>query len=737
MTSRFARARPFFSGRYYTRSNETPSTSPKSSTGAKPVNNFDDPIFFSTDDGVDRGIMNSDIMNSNRSTVSRSQATPRRKGGRSKTASDAIFSSEASEEPVRTISGSAQDRIFSSLMDSEDPHQLMQSGAARLLQTQGHSESEDRTPRSPGRRKPEPSDMDGWTTTSTVRPASKQRSRTAAPERPGTTPTTTRDGARPSTSGGRSDSGSSPTRRTGSEKVSKKQTTADTRVNLPMLMKDDPPTADPSPKHSISLTQKRRQLSFVDASIECIGEAIEDEHGGLDWLQDFWSTILLGTPTAVCKTLALRSLGNWVSVFNRWQEIGKWVPGQAPNCLNAFEMQELLAIPMAKVLEFVKLFDPSSYARLQMMKATQDYNKVRLNMPAFLTACIWMSTSISKKQKIRFLLGVFDENDSYTFEEVEFVAMLVALFRGVGAIFGLTSRDAMPSHARMQTLARKLFVRVLELGEHRLEGPSKVLLQNGSVPFHIVEEWLLGETYDPLNVPIALFMERFSVPGEEEDPEQFEDEERKFRVSHTHPVEPPMETAASLDGSFLCREEVVQANVIFQHCASKGTFDISHADAERIAGVAIDPKFWIGKLHRALDELDAARHNGVKVSLSTFLKKLCPKAANRHLRMFHSWLKEYEHMDELRAAVVRSREMVASFKAYTAKYASSSWKALKPALQSWTSIETATMIHHSPQEHLRRWVKMIISRRGARSSSGPTLVIRRWTIWLALCCRFW
>eukprot|EP00439_Symbiodinium_sp_Y106_P045896 s874_g5.t2 len=127
------------------------------------------------------------------------------------------------------------------------------------------------------------------------------------------------------------------------------------------------------------------------------------------------------------------------------------------------------------------------------------------------------------------------------------------------------------------------------------------------------------------------------------------------------------ETAASLDGSFLCRDEVVQVSVIFQHCASKGTFDISHADAERITGVAIDPKFWIGKLHRALDEMDVARHNGVKISFTAFLKKLCPKAANRHLRMFHSWLKEYEHMDELRAAVVRSREMVASFKAYTAK----------------------------------------------------------------------
>eukprot|EP00439_Symbiodinium_sp_Y106_P042874 s1467_g5.t1 len=151
MTSRFARARPFFSGRYYTRSNETPSTSPKSSTGAKP------------DDGVDPGIMNSDVISSNRSAGARSEATPRRRGGKSKTASAAVFSSEASEEPVRSISGRAQDGIFSSLMDSEDPHQFMQSGAARLLQTQ----SEDR-------------------------PASKQRSRTAAPERPGTTPKTSR-----------------------------------------------------------------------------------------------------------------------------------------------------------------------------------------------------------------------------------------------------------------------------------------------------------------------------------------------------------------------------------------------------------------------------------------------------------------------------------------------------------------------------------------------------------------
>ncbi|CAE7461574.1 unnamed protein product, partial [Symbiodinium natans] len=593
--------------------------------------------------------------------------------------------------------------LVSSLMQSEDGRPG-QTGAARMCATSSILQSEDESPRSavamrrsarlPTQDNNEQSsdtDVQIWTTTSTPRPPSesspknaraKSRARTM-PERPGTTPRTTRpqpsmeseDARMPTefersiSGGGRpATSGSMSPRKNGAEKGQKKRVATETRVNLPMLMstKDDMPSPDTSPQNASS-RENRKPMSFVDVSMGCIGEAIQEDFPGVDWLPDFWSSILLGAPTAVCKTLALRSLGNWVGVFNRWQEIGKWVPGQAPNFINAFEMQELLAIPMPKVLEFVKLFDPSGYAKLQMMKSAQDYSKVRLNMPAFLTACIWMSTSISKKQKIRFLLGVFDENDSYTFEEVEFVAMLVALFRGVGAIFGLVSRDAMPSHIRMQALAKKLFARVLELGESRTEGASKVLLANGSVPFHVVEEWLLGETYDPLNVPVALFMERYSVPGQEEDPEQFEDEERKFRVSHTCPVDPPMETAASLDGSFLSRDEVVLVNEIFKHCASQGSFSISHADAERAIGIAIDPSFWIGKLHRALDEMDDSRLNGAKMTLTTFLKKLCPQAAPRHLRMFHSWLKEHEQIDELRAALARRRGKLAEFKVYIAK----------------------------------------------------------------------
>ena len=33
--------------------------------------------------------------------------------------------------------------------------------------------------------------------------------------------------------------------------------------------------------------------------------------------------------------------------------------------------------------------------------------------------------------------------------------------------------------------------------------------------------------------------------------------DKKFRLSHTHPVDPPMETAASLDATFLNRHEVI------------------------------------------------------------------------------------------------------------------------------------------------------------------------------------
>jgi hypothetical protein len=49
----------------------------------------------------------------------------------------------------------------------------------------------------------------------------------------------------------------------------------------------------------------------------------------------FWDRVLTAPCPAACKTLALRSLANWVAIYNRWQAVGEWKPGQAPHFFNA------------------------------------------------------------------------------------------------------------------------------------------------------------------------------------------------------------------------------------------------------------------------------------------------------------------------------------------------------------------------------------------------------------------
>eukprot|EP00913_Durusdinium_trenchii_P020959 g19695.t1 len=96
-------------------------------------------------------------------------------------------------------------------------------------------------------------------------------------------------------------------------------------------------------------------------------------------------------------------------------------------------------------------------------------------MHAFLTACIILSQTISKKQKIRFLLGVFDEDDSLTIEEEEFSAHLQALFAGLSAIFCI--KGARP-RARIEPLAKQMFSR---MSDHTAENST-------SLPFSLNEE---------------------------------------------------------------------------------------------------------------------------------------------------------------------------------------------------------------------------------------------------------
>lgn len=218
----------------------------------------------------------------------------------------------------------------------------------------------------------------------------------------------------------------------------------------------------------------------------------------------------------------------------------------------------MLGIPLPRVMDFVKLFDPPGYARANQTKSPQDYVRIKLPVSPLITVCILMSTAICKKQKIRFLLGVFDENDNRTFEEEEFVEMLLALFRGMAAMFNLLNmKEVLPSVQRMEALAKHLFRRIIDFYQVKTGNG----LVGDSVPFQVIQDWLLGDSSDALNAPFALFIHRYSTPGEEEDPEIFEDEDQKFRLSHTAPVDLPLETAASLDATFSNRHELVAFHI--------------------------------------------------------------------------------------------------------------------------------------------------------------------------------
>lgn len=400
----------------------------------------------------------------------------------------------------------------------------------------------------------------------------------------------------------------------------------------------------------------RRQLSFVEVTIDEIAEVMESEAPGQDWLQGFWLRVLFAPAAPECRSLGLRTLTNWVAIYNRWQSLGNWKAGQAPQFCDAVEMKDLLGIPMTRVMEFVKLFDPAGFARVTTTKSPQDYAKVKIPVAAFLTACILMSTAISKQNKIRFLLGIFDENDNLHLEEDEFISHIQALFTGLAALFGLKGVTPMK---RIETFAKYVFARIAASeGEAGLKTPA--------LSFPKIEEWLRGNIPDAVNLPFVLLLQRFSL-GDEEDPDRFEDEDRKFRLCHTAAVNPPMETSNALGANFLNRHEVVLAEAIYNQCISSASWHMSHAQAELAADEPIDAEFWIGKLHRALDDMENARGLGVKITLTTFFKKLCPRASHLHLRMFHNWLKENESLQEIKKEAVLRQERVRKFQDYVSK----------------------------------------------------------------------
>ncbi|CAE7260519.1 unnamed protein product, partial [Symbiodinium necroappetens] len=172
------------------------------------------------------------------------------------------------------------------------------------------------------------------------------------------------------------------------------------------------------------------------------------------------------------------------------------------------------------------------------------------------------------------------------------------LYGIAGAFALLDSPCVAPKPSARQQLGKCLFERVVNSACCRLPfQEAKKIKASDTAPLWLIEEWFLSDSGDPLSAPFKMLLERFSIRGLEDDPELFEDEERRFRMSHTGPVELPLETAASLDSSsfvcFLRRDEigwhgfmesvhVCMVRKVFQECERQRDFALSHTDIERI-----------------------------------------------------------------------------------------------------------------------------------------------------------
>eukprot|EP00435_Cladocopium_sp_Y103_P051831 s424_g16.t1 len=363
-----------------------------------------------------------------------------------------------------------------------------------------------------------------------------------------------------------------------------------------------------------------RKFSFTDLSLMEVWNAIREEIS-IDWMHEFWEVVLTAPYPEACKTLAMRPLGNWVTIYNNWQSLGRWRPGHAPQFFNAYDTQQIFELPWTRVVELIELFDKANAG-----DSLEDNVAAQLPVDALLAVCVLLSKVISKKQKIRFLLGIFDGNDSRLFDKEKFMKMMKALYHGTASMFGIQDTNV-----------------------ERIEILGEVLGDTTSLPSALIEEWLLGHSDDPLNLPFVLFAERFS-------------EAQKFRLSHQSPVQLPLETALSVDSrGFLTRHEVIAINRIFNRCLSIGSFDISHTDAEKaLDGIHMDlVDLWMERLCPALDILEETRRRETWKGL---LKQLCPKATGRHLRMFHSWIKEFEQLEGLKLEVQETHQVLRRFK---------------------------------------------------------------------------
>eukprot|EP00933_Yihiella_yeosuensis_P053251 TRINITY_DN5143_c0_g2_i1.p1 TRINITY_DN5143_c0_g2~~TRINITY_DN5143_c0_g2_i1.p1 ORF type:complete len:689 (-),score=112.81 TRINITY_DN5143_c0_g2_i1:399-2465(-) len=441
----------------------------------------------------------------------------------------------------------------------------------------------------------------------------------------------------------------------------------------------------------------QRQLSFIDASVAQIRDAITKEEPSWKFNSNFWYTILADEPSPSFRLLQNRTLQFWIGIYNKWLDLGKG-DERPPFKLQLSELQELFPANM-NFDHIIQLFDPAG-AKAIRSQGPSAYKKIKVSIVELLTAGVMLSRLIPSKHKLRFLFGLVDWDDSRDLNEQEFVHFVKAFMRGIGAAFGL-ERAEVPSTEAIANIADRLYKRISFVSAQRLkdlsaqsdatraalikaikarqaamEGPGAESSTNITdrnmlrqptnekgrsvqvLRFEVLQDWAFRVHKDPLALPFALTIERFC--GREDD--GLHEQVVEWHLSHTEKVDLPKEAFSSEAANILRRWEVVMLRDIFNCCKNTGCFFLDFEEIQAEIKTTIPRHMW-SNVSAAMARCRDFESRGKRIDLFTWFKSVSSSAQPCHLRMYDKWCRDFDERDAKKDEIAEAMQVRGQFDA--------------------------------------------------------------------------
>mmetsp|Transcript_137232 Transcript_137232/g.256234 ORF Transcript_137232/g.256234 Transcript_137232/m.256234 type:complete len:746 (-) Transcript_137232:95-2332(-) len=460
-------------------------------------------------------------------------------------------------------------------------------------------------------------------------------------------------------------------------------------------------------------SQLSETLNFIDVSIDAVAQAIKSEMPDWKMSDMLWYHVLVKQPHNDFRFLGNRALSYWIQIFNRWQELSGWNPQRQREHLDACDLPAVMDMNPPECFRCViNLFDPAGAKMVaQEGTSTRTLHKVSVNMYELMFAGVLLSRQISTNHKLKFIFGLVDLDDTRALDQGQFSKFISSFINGMAGAFGLMgNKEVLPTRRDIDNKAKRLYTRIgqiaanrlLELhttgddtskaqliaavrhrvreqtrilaearGEHHRSSGKKSTEFRQVLKYDILKEWCFRTFKDPLALPYALVIERFSAEQYGDVADEYDEKFSNFCLSHSGPVDGGGESESEKVDvkDLLTRSELIMARVVHD-TSSNQHFSVLTMELEDQLGLHFEGPFAV-KLRKAITKSEelykSARvcskcgsqiprdiifcnrcgRERDSVDFNQFLRYLCPEALPKHINMFLEWAKQYDEMFKL------------------------------------------------------------------------------------------